>query len=154
MKYIFLTLGTFRDLSRSIFEHRGPAGTRLVPYMSDCMFAPFERHLASPRSVEMFLVHHTISVGDLATLTQLARRLTIVPGWYPAGTIGVHTVGFATPKALTQVCETFQVHPMASLNSPGGSQSSICPQTSVSKQYNHFLKFDFRPYPSDCEVVL
>ena len=46
------------------------------------MFAPFERRLASPRSVGMFLVHHTISVGDLATHTQLARRFTITCGWF------------------------------------------------------------------------
>ena len=72
----------FRDLSGSIFELRSPAGTRLVPYVSVCMLAPSERHLASPRSVGMFLVHHTISVGDLVTHTQLARRFTITCGWF------------------------------------------------------------------------
>ena len=149
MKYIFLTSG----ISGSIFElmRLVPGWSWLVPYVSDCMFAPFERHLASPRSVEMFLVHHTISVGDLATLTQLDWRLTIVSGWYPAGPIGVHTVGFATPKALAQVRETFPVHPMT-LIQLARRLTITCGW--LAGPWLVLAGSWLVPYPSDCEVVL
>ena len=55
-------------------------------------------------------MHHTISVGDLATLTQLARRLAITCGWLWLAPLGVHAVGFTNPNALTQVRDTIPVH--------------------------------------------
>ena len=61
-------------------------------------------------------MYHTVSVGDLVTLTtrpkvvHYHRWLSLAVSWL--STTGMHTVCFTTASVLSQVQETFPVHLM------------------------------------------